>query len=109
MGVMERRREGRYGGLTFEKGGMRMVTVQNSEKLVWNIIAVKVMIYSRKFINKGVVDAVKKSVCELKKKNSKIYGEWLTRRLLDMYYFETDTVDEFQLSENMANIFFEIW
>ena len=47
-----------------------MVTVQNSEKLVWNVISVKVMIYSRKFIKKGVVDAFKKSVCELEKKNS---------------------------------------
>ena len=43
----------------------------------------------------------------IEKKNSKIYGEWLTRRLMDIYYFEIDTVDEFQLSENMDDMFFK--
>ena len=105
MGVMERRMESRCSGLSFEKGPNRIVTLKNSEALVWNVMAVKIYIYSRKNGNKGIVDAVKNAVMDLKKINEKIYGQWVTRRLMDMYYFEMNTVDEFQISENMANMF----
>ena len=105
LGVMERRRQDRVGGLSFSKGVNRHVTVKMSESVLWNMIAVKIHVYSRKFSMGGIDERVNRIVKELKRINKDVYGGYLMRKLMDMFYLEVNSIDEYQILEFMGNMF----
>ena len=43
---------------------------------------------------------------ELKKTNPQIIGAWTMRRMVDIFNFESNSIDEYQILENMGNLFF---
>eukprot|EP00957_Ditylum_brightwellii_P092579 7050068-Ditylum_brightwellii.AAC.1 len=49
--------------------------------------------------------AVREAVYHLHKKNDWIYCHGTMGRLLAMYWFEVDSVDEFKSSENLGKLF----
>ena len=81
---MKRREKDREGGVTFLKGVHRAYHIKILEFVVWN----------------------KKSMKELKKTNPQIIGAWTMRRMVDIFNFESNSIDEYQILENMGNLFF---
>eukprot|EP00957_Ditylum_brightwellii_P095687 7290714-Ditylum_brightwellii.AAC.1 len=80
LGTLRRRFKGREGGLTFNKGcgKQRDLTMEK---------------------------AVRGAVHDLNEMNKKIYCHGTMRRLLVMFWFEVDTIDEFQIYENLGKLF----
>ena len=65
----------------------------------------RILIMGRQTNKSGVDEVVKKSVKELKKTNPQMIGAWIMRKLIDIFYFDSNSVDEYQILENMGNLF----
>ena len=105
MGTLRRRVEEREGGLTFDKGVGKSYTVKESIFTVLCILAVRIWIHGRQNRDVTMEKAVREAVYHLHEKNDRIYCHCTMRQLLAMYWFEVDSVDEFQISENLGKLF----
>ena len=76
-----------------------------SESVLWNMIAVKIHVYSRKFSMGGIDERVNRIVKGLKRINKDVYGGYLMSKLMDMFYLEVNSIDKYQISEFMGNMF----
>ena len=105
QGTLEKRGDDRLGGLMFNKGKGRTYTVKSSIFNAWSILAVKVLIQGWQDKKKSVPQAVRDAVHDLHHSNPKIVCATTMNRLLNLFWFEVDSVDEFQISEYMADVF----
>ena len=47
----------------------------------------------------------KKAVRDLQDYNNEMEGAWIMERLLSIFYFEYDSLDEFQISDSLCGMF----
>ena len=101
---MERRGDNRVGGLAFNKGKDKTYTVKSTVFNAWTILAVKISIQEDKDKDKSIKQAVKDAVSDLHASNFEILCATTIHRLLNLFWFEVDSVDEFHILENLADI-----
>jgi hypothetical protein len=105
LGTLRRRVEDREGGLTFDKGRGKVHEVKECIFTVLYILAVRIWIHGMQQWDLTREKAVRGAVHDLNETNKKIYCPGTMRRLLAMFWFEVDTIDEFQISENLGKLF----
>ena len=105
MGVLQRRCEDREQGLSFDKGCGNIFTIKMNIFVPLSILAVRTIIQGRQEKDIEMSYAGKKAVSDLKQRNPKVYCANIMIRLLGMYWFQFDSIDEFQISENMGKVF----
>ena len=105
LGTLKKRGEERLDGLMLNKGKGKMYTVKPTIFNALSIIAVKVLIHGWQDKKKSIDQAVRDAVHDLHITNANILCATTMRRLVALYWFQIDTVDEFQISEYMGNMF----
>ena len=104
-GTLEKRGQDRLDGLKFNKGKGQFYTVEASVFNALSILAVKVLIHGWQDKKKSVAEAVKDAVHDLHHANNQILCATTMHRLLNLFWFAVDTVEEYQISDNMAEMF----
>jgi len=94
--------------LTFDEGVGKSYTVKESIFTVLCILAVRIWIHGHQNRDVTMEKAVREAVYHLHKKNDWIYCHCTMRRLLALYWFEVDSVDEFQILENLGKLFISL-
>ena len=70
-----------------------------------SILAARTLIQRRQEKDSEMSDTVKKLVLDLKQRNPKVYCANVMIRLLRLYWFQFDSIDEFQIVENIGKVF----
>ena len=105
IGVLQRRCEDREKGLAFDKGCGNIFTIKMNIFVPLSILAVRTIIHGRQEKDIEMSYAVKKAVSDLKQRNPKVNCANIMIRLLGMYWFQFDSNEEFQISENKGRVF----
>jgi hypothetical protein len=101
---LERARD-RDMGLCFSKGGNNIWTVDATEDLAMRLIAIRLQVHATMDKKCGYKAGIKKAVEALRVHNNGLEGAWILQRLLSMYYFEFDSIDELRINDNLRKIF----
>jgi hypothetical protein len=94
-----------FGGIKLNKGRGKISTVKTSVFNALSILAVKILIQGWQDKSLNIEQAVRDAVHDLHITNSKIVCARTMVRLVCRYWFEVDTVEEYQILEYMGDVF----